>query len=273
MRRHLLLLMVIVAACGGSGDTGPFPADAFGLAASSDLAVGEERLLVAVSDVDGTRLASPDVPVTVEVWPEGSEDRVQGEAGRFIWAVEGRSGLYAVTVEFDRSGLWMVRITPDGGPALEAFPVQVNARPATVAVGDDAPRSQTPTLADAPLSEITSDDDPEPDLYRMSVADAVTSGRPSVIVFATPAFCTTATCGPTLDGVAAMAPDHPGVNFVHVEVFTNLLDPANLVVAPAVMEWGLPTEPWVFVVDATGVVTARFEGVVTPEELTNALGE
>lgn len=273
MRRLLLIPVVLLAACGGSGDAGPFPADAFGLAASSDLAVGEERLLVAVSDVDGARLASPDAPVIVEVWPEGSEELAVTEAGRFIWAVEGVSGLYAVTVEFDRPGLWMVRITPDGGPALEAFPVQVNTDPSTVAVGEQAPRSQTLTLDDAPLSEITSDDDPDPDLYRMSVADAVTSGRPSVIVFATPAFCTTATCGPTLDGVAAMAPDHPGVNFVHVEVFTNLSDPADLVVAPAVLEWGLPTEPWVFVVDAAGIVVARFEGVVTPDELTNALAE
>ena len=31
--------------------------------------------------------------------------------------------------------------------------------------------------------------------------------------------------------------------------------------------WGLPTEPWVFVVDAKGTVVARFEGVFALEEL------
>ena len=37
------------------------------------------------------------------------------------------------------------------------------------------------------------------------------------------------------------------------------------------MEWGLPTEPWVFVVDAKGKVAAKFEGMAYPDELTAAL--
>ena len=69
-----------------------------------------------------------------------------------------------------------------------------------------------------------------------------------------------------------LAPQYPDVNFLHVEVFTNINDPANIVLAPAVEEWGLPTEPWVFVVDANGIVAGRYEGVVTPEELREVLG-
>ena len=33
------------------------------------------------------------------------------------------------------------------------------------------------------------------------------------------------------------------------------------------MEWGLPTEPYVFVVDAQGKVAAKFEGMAYPDEL------
>ena len=50
-------------------------------------------------------------------------------------------------------------------------------------------------------------------------------------------------------------------------MFTNINDPDNIALAPAVEEWGLPTEPWVFVVDAEGIVIARFEGLVAEEEL------
>jgi hypothetical protein len=46
---------------------------------------------------------------------------------------------------------------------------------------------------------------------------------------------------------------------------------ADLVRVPAVTEWGLPSEPWVFVVDGSGTVTAAFEGAVTDAELTAAL--
>ncbi len=54
-------------------------------------------------------------------------------------------------------------------------------------------------------------------------------------------------------------------------MFTNLDDPENLEVVPAVQEWGLTSEPWVFVVDALGNVAGRFEGVVDPEEIEAAL--
>ncbi len=73
------------------------------------------------------------------------------------------------------------------------------------------------------------------------------------------------------------AADYPDVDFVHVEVYTNLTDP-NIApipdnLAPAVLGewWNLPSEPWVFVVDSDGIVQARFEGVMAAEELADEL--
>jgi hypothetical protein len=281
MRRHtlipvLVLLAMVAAACGdeaGTGDTvapddagGPFPAGAFAFSASSNLAVGAERLLVAVASPTGARLASEDIPVTVSVWPDGGSAGDPVDA-QFMWAVPGSSGLYRAMVDFPTPGTWWVSVTPAGGDPLPDFPVTVHAEPFTPAIGQPAPASDSATTADAPLSEITTDHHPDPRFYEMSIAAAVTSGRPTVIVFATPLFCTTGVCGPTLDDIKAMAPSYPDVNFVHVEVFTNLSDPENLVVVAAVIEWGLPTEPWVFVVDADGIITGRFEGVVGTDEI------
>ena len=92
-----------------------------------------------------------------------------------------------------------------------------------------------------------------------------------MIVFATPAFCTTGACTPVMDLVRGMAPDYPDVDWVHVEVYTNLDDPDHLEVVSAVEEWGLRTEPWVFVVDSAGFIAARFEGVVSAEEIAAVL--
>jgi hypothetical protein len=269
-----LALTVALAACGGGAATGPspFPDGAFAFTASSNLAVGSERLLVAISTQDGSRLAKPDIPVTIAVWPDGDAGATQTGSGEFIWAIPDVSGLYKAVFEFDRAGLWDVRVTPDGAAPLEDFTIQVDPAPSTPAVGDPAPRSDTPTGADHPLAEISTDPSPDPRFYELSIADAVTSGRPTVIVFSTPRFCQTGICGPTLERVKEIADTHPDVNFIHVEVYTNLDDPSNLQVVPSVIEWGLPTEPWVFVVDGNGIVTARFEGVVTPEEISAALG-
>ena len=239
--------------------------------ASSDLAIGSERLLVAVSDTNGARLPSPEIPVTITVWLDGREADTQVLPADFIWAIPDVSGLYKVNPEFDVPGIWVVSLQPDGGSPLEEFPIQVQESPLTVAVGETAPLSDSATLADAPIEEISSATHPDPSMYEMSIADAVTSGRPSVIVFATPKFCQTAICGPTLDRVLEVKPSYPDVNFLHVEVFSNLDDPENLATVPAVTEWGLPTEPWVFVVDADGIVVARFEGVFDAAELAEAL--
>jgi hypothetical protein len=290
MRRHptaLVLAFALVAVSCGGGDgaagstsatpatsaaTGPFGEGAFGFAASSNLAVGTERLLVAISDDSGARLPSPDIPVSVTVWLEGREFETQTVTASFLWAIPDVSGLYRATVDFDVPGTWFVGVVPEGAEPLNAFPVTVLEEPLTPGVGDPAPPSQTLTLDDAPLEALTTDTDPDPAFYDLSIADAVTSGRPSVIVFATPRFCTTGICQPTMQVVRQLAPEYPDANFVHVEVFTNLDDPANLELAPGVVEWGLPTEPWVFVVDAAGFVAGRFEGVIAAEELEQLLG-
>ena len=43
------------------------------------------------------------------------------------------------------------------------------------------------------------------------------------------------------------------------------------VLADAVTEWQLVTEPWVFIVDRNGVIRDRFEGIATGEELSESL--
>jgi hypothetical protein len=282
LRLGVVAALILLAACGTSGPSpdsttadpsaGPFGADAFGFAASSNLAVGTERMLVAITNDSGQRLPSPDIPITLEVWLDGRDFQRQLVDGVFMWAIPEVSGLYRGTVEFDIAGTWYVSVTPEGGSPLPAFPVTVYEEPFTPTTGDPAPRSETLTSADAPIEEISSDFEPNPAFYEMSVAEAVTSGRPSVIAFATPRFCTTGICQPTLDLLRDLAPGYPEVNFLHVEVFANINDPDNIVLAPAVEEWGLPTEPWVFVVDAEGIILGRFEGLVTPEELTALLG-
>ena len=289
MRFKLLIVILsmglIAAGCGdGADDAGsapsstappadqPFGPDAVAFVASSNLAVGTERVLIAVTDDSGRRLPSPDIPVTLNVWLDGREFQTQTVDGIFLWAIPDVSGLYRAQVEFDVSGTWFIEVVPEGGQPLDLAAVTVYDLAFTPAIGDPAPRSETLTSADAPLSEISSDTDPEPSFYELSVAEAVTSGRPSVITFATPRFCSTGICQPTLELMRELAPQYPDVNFLHVEVFTNINDPANIVLAPAVEEWGLPTEPWVFVVDANGIVAGRYEGVVTPEELREVLG-
>src|SRR3990170_2891597 len=170
------------------------------------------------------------------------------------------------------------------GPDLAARVVfDVRDTGTTPALGSKAPSSDTLTAGTPEeIAAISTDDDPDPDFYRVSVADALAAGRPLVLVFATPLFCSSRTCGPTLDNVKGIAaPYKDRIDFIHVEPYKleqvsgglQLYVDASggFQVVPAVAEWGLPTEPWVFVVAADGTLAAKFEGAVGVDELREVL--
>jgi hypothetical protein len=276
LRRIGLLVLAIgllASACGG-GSGGSLTEDDLVLVVSSDLAVGPHRVAVAALNEANESLAQPDLDVSFEFFrPDGTP--AGAAPADFIWAIPDIRGMWVTEFEFDVAGGWLVGVRDSGGTLVVSPPFSVLEQTVAVDVGSAAPASVTKTSGDGPLAEITSDLDPEPTFYATTVADAVTSGNPSVIVFATPAFCVSATCAPALDVAKDAAAAHPDVEFVHVEVFDNLdaTTREELMLVPAVIEWGLQTEPWVYVVDSSGVVTARFEGAIGADELDEALAD
>lgn len=272
MRRTLLwscALSAILVACGSS-------VQPFALVASSpgSLEVGEQRILVGLVDPESQEfLADPDVAATATFTsPGGDETAVPLE---FLWAIPDQRGLYRGTVELTEPGSWTVAIAAEGYDATQPTPFPVSEEAELPGVGETGLAVPTRTAADHELAEITTDPEPDPNMYRLSLDEAMTDGRPTVVVFATPAFCTSQTCGPMLDDVKQMTGDYPGVDFLHVEIYENLDAESfeDLVTVPAVEEWGLPSEPWVFVTDSDGVITARFEGAMDPAELSRALDD
>lgn len=282
MRRAVVGVVLAILAAGCASDDGTqsqeqpaagFPEGSFALIASSDVGTGPSRLLVGVTQEDGTRIGSPDEPVEIEVAPLDESEAVHVAPGVFTWVADGLYGLYRAEVEFETPGPWSVTVKPSNGEALP--PTQLTVRDETSApnIGEAAPVAPTPTLDDAPIEDLTTDPDPDPRFYQTTLEQAFSSGEPTVLVFATPGYCISATCGPMLDTVKEAATAYPDVNFVHIEVYQGFNepgfapDPAHLAPAVGADYWNLPSEPWVFVIDEDGVVTGRFEGVMAPEEL------
>ena len=263
-----VLIVVPLAACGMAENNLAVVANAPGT-----FAVGEtQRLMIGLVDTETDAfLASPDLPAkAVLISPDEQETEVAAE---FMWTIPDVVGLYVVRTTFDQEGTWWARLRPEGLGQTPPVAFTVSTDDRVPGVGDVAPAVATRTLDDHSLEEISSDDDPDPSLYQMSLDEALKSGRPTVVVFATPAFCVSQTCGPMLDQVKAVVPAHPNVNFVHVEIYENLeaTSADELIIVPAVTAWGLPSEPWVFVVDGEGVVAARFEGAMVTDEVETAL--
>jgi hypothetical protein len=253
------------------------------------IACGQTRFMFSFLDAKNVPVASPDRSVKVALYDLGKDaaNPVTTADAKFIWAIEGSVGIYVADVAFPSAGSWGAEFQTEAADAApEKIRMQFDVQPTstTIAVGDKAPASDTLTLADVggDVARISTDTAPVKAFYETSVADAVAAKKPFVLVFATPKFCASRTCGPTLDRIKPIAAKHPELTFINVEpyqlesvdgqlqpVLTG--DPAALTLVPAANEWKLAAEPWVFVVDRDGVVTSSLMLVFGDEELEAAI--
>lgn len=188
------------------------------------------------------------------------------------------STVFAAVVDFDRAGFWGVSLDVKVGDQVFQglrLVFAVKERTAEPRVGDPAPATKQRVAADVKsLEEIDTSAVPNPDLHRLTIAQAVANGKPSVVAFVTPAFCQTRFCGPVLDQVVLPAHHEFGdrMNVLHVEPYdVAKAKGGKLELVPAVEDWKILAEPIIFVVGKDGLITAKFEGIMDYPELREAI--
>ena len=258
------------------------PDGVMAILATTQLNVGPQRLAFLLTTPKGL-IKDADVFVTA-VNLEDNEAGEPLETAFHLWPY-GVRGAYTTRVDFDRPGPWRLDIEVDG-PEMSGrtqVTLEISKRSLVPALGEIGPLSQNKTLDSVDsMEKLTTDYTPDPDLYQVTIEDAVASPLPAVVVFASPAFCTSPTCGPQVDTVSELKDAHQGeANFIHVEIYDNPdeiqgdLDRAEI--ASPVDEWGFTSIPhwfnesWTFVLDPEGRIQGRFEGFATLEELEASL--
>jgi hypothetical protein len=181
------------------------------------------------------------------------------------------AGVYTVHVTVPKAGSYFIGATfsKDGTRHAAIGSIGVNDSTPIVAVGAPVPASDTPTLTTThgDTKPLTTANPPDLTLLKYSIADSLKAHRPFVAVFATPLFCQSRLCGPTVEVVQAVQKRLAGtpMRFIHVEIYTDndASKPENRWVG----EWKLQSEPWIFVVGADGKLRAKFEGAVGVDEV------
>ncbi|HUQ43568.1 MAG TPA: hypothetical protein VM451_04035 [Candidatus Limnocylindria bacterium] len=258
------------------------------IASPGQLVCGPNRVLFTFTDATGRPVGAPDRTASLALYDLASSPTtpIATVQGTFVWAIEDKTGIYITNVTFPEAGRYgaeFVTEAPTGEPETIRLTFDVQPTSAVVKVGDKAPASKTPTLADAggDATKLSTDANPDPQLYETSVDRAIADHKPFVLIFATPKFCTSQQCGPTLDRIKPFIAQYPSVTFINVEpyklklvdgVLTADVDANNQLQTTAVTDgWHLFNEPAVYVVDKTGTVTASFELIFSDDELTTAL--
>jgi hypothetical protein len=244
--------------------------------ASSELAQGRNRFAIGLIDDRNQPVVAGTVNVEYFKLLANGQAEKRAESPAVFRSVGGASkGIWVAPASFPDVGGWGAQVTldaGDGSPRTARMSFQV--REQFSAPGYDAPTPRSTSLTDKDVGGDTShicSNSPACDLHTLSIADALQPGqKPLVLLFATPALCTSATCAPELQAVQQLHGSYAEkANFIHVEIYQYPFDGQHT--ARTVDEWNLPSDPWTFVIDKTGIVRDRFEGAAPFEELEPSL--
>jgi hypothetical protein len=256
---------------GSAGGTGV-------LMVSTTLIVGPNRFAFGIQD-SGNFVKNATLKLTFFDLTGSKQQAIGTVPAIYREGPDGFTGIYTAEVNFGKAGSWGVAIlgkTADGKAVDQKVGFDVLEKSTEVAVGQKAPAAKSPTADDVKgdLKKISSAPEPNPAFYKLSLDQAISSSKPTLVLFSTPAFCTSRLCGPAYDVVNSVYPTYADkLNFVHVEVYKDLpnYNPKNPQLADAMGAWGLNSEPWTYLLDKNGVVVWRVEGLVMADEVKTAV--
>jgi hypothetical protein len=277
---------VLLAGCGGSsGSAAPPTTSASGTRANAipgteDYEPGPVRVSFLLLNGQGAEVDRRSVKVAVATSDKGkpfttAPAQLEPIGVRGSTPAAGDvSRIYVAHFSVPRAGIYTLTATSAGEkPVRATWHIQVRKTPAAPGIGTKAIAIATPTIASTHgnLGALTTRTPPDTPLLRYSVADSLAAHKPFVLVFATPKFCTSRTCGPVVDVVLAVQRQlaKTGVRFIHVEIYED--NNPGKGDNQWVRQWHLPTEPWIFLVGRDGRIKGRFEGSVSAAELAAAV--
>jgi len=158
---------------------------------TQDLAVGDSRLALVVL-ADGRPLSEGAVHL-VFYYLQDPQPVVRAEADAVPRLDQHEHAnladhvdlpFYVAPVRFDRAGPWGMEAQvnqPGSATRVARTRLDVREQPLAPAIGSPAPRSASKTLRTAPPEELSSAVPIDPELYGLSIAEAIETGQPLVV--------------------------------------------------------------------------------------------
>lgn len=301
-----LALALVVAGCGqqaqqaqpaGSAQQSGAVEPVF---AFSEAVVGPNRLALGLVR-NGSPVNDPGAQVQLRFFDlSDTNAQPQGDTRAIYYGKGLPAAVYVAYPTFSRAGEWGVEVTTtlsgQSQPTVRRLRLEVLEKSGAPNVGDKALSVKTLTAKDVPdPSYLSSGKVEDLSMYQVSLDQALASGKPTALLFATPAFCRTAVCGPSLQVMQTLQKTYGDrVNFIHVEVYRHPFgesfrqqeevfrtlaaenrapteEERHRGLSDAMAAWNLPSEPWLFLIDASGTIVARYEGGITQDELGPAI--
>ncbi len=179
--------------------------------------------------------------------------------------------------DFPNAGVYIAEIGVNGKTASAGLQVVAASSEPSPTTGQHVPDIATPTTTDLhgiPEALLCTHTPPCP-LHNLSLDTALKAGKPIALLFATPKYCMTQTCGPTLDVLLRQMPPYAGkIQFIHLEIYPSAPDFSSATppkTTYVVDDFKLTSEPILYLLSPDGTVHERIDGLVGDAEVKAAL--
>ena len=233
---------------------------------------------------DGSSAAQPGPSTTFSYLP--APTTAAGGQGPALTNPSDARGVYqGEDIRFDQAGVWTATIDADidtVGPVTLESNFAVQEQPALPAPGQKALKTENLTVESKGVKPVSIDSRaqggepiPDPELHEWTIADAIAQGRPVLVLFATPVYCMSQFCGPTVEALQQLAADYPDkAVFIHVEIWR---DYDKSVINQGAADWLYRndnlTEPWLYLIDDKGVIADRWGPLFDTDEVGQVLSQ
>ena len=272
---------LLLAACGGTTSTPPATAGAQTASSGGDLIVSPQNtdVVVGVNRLGIALLTQDKKPIdgaTATLQIQGNSGTFETRPLEWIGKGYGTIPVYLATARLPQTGQYRFAVDAtlaDGSRQSGWALVNVTDKSSELPVGHNLREVKAdlhqPVLGDPGVTIETVDSGVPPDAFHdATIQQGLDQHKAMVLYIGEPGRCVSQSCGPTVQVLQQIFPKYrDSMLFEHIEV--HYPAQANSF-SPIYTAFGLTSEPWVYFINAQGVVSDRFEGFVTADELQSA---
>jgi hypothetical protein len=140
-------------------------------------------------------------------------------------------------------------------------------------ISQEVPQSRSRTLTDVGnVNDLSTGSLVHPNLYLISIDEATSNMKPSIVTFTSPAFCLSEVCGPQVEVLNQLSSSFSEkVDFIHIDIYSEPSQAQSNIESAeysnVFLEWGLQSPQWTFLIDCKGEVFNKYQGFVTAGEI------